>query len=91
VLQVDIYTPLAEQLPRLWQLWEMVLTCQPLLVVAPTPGDASGCVAALASLLAPLPYAADFRWPLGLLLGWAVAAGAAGAVLLVLCPWGPAA
>jgi hypothetical protein len=60
-LQVDIYTPLAEQLPKLWQLWEMLLTCQPLLVVAPSPGDASSCVAALTSLLAPLPYAADFR------------------------------
>ncbi len=60
-LQMDVYTPLAEQLGKLWQLWEMVLTCQPLLVVAPSPGDASGCVAALMSLVAPLPYAADFR------------------------------
>jgi hypothetical protein len=59
--QVDVYTPLSGHLPRLWQLWEMTLLGRALLLVAPTPGETSAGVAALLSLVAPLPYAADFR------------------------------
>ncbi|PNW73482.1 hypothetical protein CHLRE_14g633500v5 [Chlamydomonas reinhardtii] len=59
--EVDVYTPLCGHLPRLWQLWELALLGRPLLLVAPTPGEASAGVAALLALLAPLPYSADFR------------------------------
>ncbi|GIL57407.1 hypothetical protein Vafri_12586 [Volvox africanus] len=59
--EVDVYTPLSAHLPRLWQLWEMTLLGRALLLVAPTPGETSAGVAALLSLVAPLPYAADFR------------------------------
>ncbi|GFR44311.1 hypothetical protein Agub_g5434, partial [Astrephomene gubernaculifera] len=59
--EMDIYTPLSGHLPRLWQLWEMTLLGRALLLVAPTPGEASAGVAALLSLIAPLPYAPDFR------------------------------
>ncbi|KAG2431226.1 hypothetical protein HXX76_009754 [Chlamydomonas incerta] len=59
--EVDVYTPLSGHLPRLWQLWELALLGRPLLLVAPTPGEASAGVAALLALLAPLPYSADFR------------------------------
>ncbi|GIL89700.1 hypothetical protein Vretimale_16639 [Volvox reticuliferus] len=59
--EVDVYTPLSAHLPRLWQLWEMTLLGRALLLIAPTPGETSAGVAALLSLVAPLPYAADFR------------------------------
>ncbi len=59
--QVDVYTPFQAVLRHMWTLWELVLLAEPLLVAAPTPGECAGAVAALLSLTAPLPYAADFR------------------------------
>lgn len=56
-----MFTPLQSLLHKLWHLWELVLLGRPLMVVAPCPADASNTVAALLSLLAPLPYCADFR------------------------------
>lgn len=58
----DIFTPLAPQLGKLWHLFEMVLLGKPLLVVGPSPADCAGAVGGLLSLIAPLPYAPDFRW-----------------------------
>lgn len=58
---MDVFTPLCGHLSRLWQLWEMTLLGRALLLVAPTPGETSAGVAALINLVAPLPYAADFR------------------------------
>lgn len=46
---------------KLWVLWEMALVGEPLLVVAPSPSETSSTVAAIASLIAPLPYSGDFR------------------------------
>lgn len=48
-------------LTKLWLLWELALLGEPTMVVAPTPSDSSGAVAALLSLVAPLPCALDFR------------------------------
>lgn len=59
--QLDVFTPLAAHLQRLWTLWEMTLLGRALMVVAPTPGETSTTVAALLALVAPLPYALDFR------------------------------
>ncbi|KAG1666410.1 hypothetical protein FOA52_006519 [Chlamydomonas sp. UWO 241] len=59
--EVDVYTSMRAHLPRLWQLWEMALCGEPLLVVGLTPSDSSSAVAALVSLLAPLPLRLDFR------------------------------
>lgn len=56
-----MFSPLQGQLNRLWALWELSLLSRPLLVVGATPGDCSSAVAAIVSLIAPLPYAADFR------------------------------
>ncbi len=39
-----------------------MLLSRPLLVMGPSPADCSGAVAALISLVAPLPYAPDFRY-----------------------------
>lgn len=60
-MQIDVYTPLQALLKDVWTLWELTLCGDPLLVVAPSPKECSGAVAALISLISPLPYAADFR------------------------------
>ncbi|EFJ46522.1 hypothetical protein VOLCADRAFT_118103 [Volvox carteri f. nagariensis] len=59
--EMDVFTPLSGHLTRLWQLWEMTLLGRAMMLIAPTPGETSAGVAALLSLVAPLPYAADFR------------------------------
>ncbi|GAB4820709.1 hypothetical protein N2152v2_007755 [Parachlorella kessleri] len=59
--EMDVYTPLKHVLQQLWALWEVLVLGEPLLVAAPTPAACSGAVAALVSLLTPLPYAADYR------------------------------
>ena len=38
-LQVDVFTPFSALLQHLWALWEMMLLAEPLLVVAPSPGE----------------------------------------------------
>lgn len=60
-VQVDVFTPLQSQLSRLWHLWELALLGKPLLVMSPSPSDCSAAVAALISLMAPVPFSADFR------------------------------
>lgn len=59
--EVDIYTPFSALLHHLWTLWEVLLLAEPLLVLAPSPGECSTAVAALIALISPLPYSADFR------------------------------
>ncbi|DBA67049.1 TPA: hypothetical protein ACH3X2_001381 [Trebouxia sp. C0005] len=59
--EVDIYTPFSALLQHLWTLWEVLLLAEPLLVLAPSPGECSTAVAALIALVSPLPYSADFR------------------------------
>ncbi len=57
----DIFTPFSGQIRNIWTLWEILLLGEPLLVASPTPAACSDACAALASLLAPLPYSADYR------------------------------
>ncbi|KAK9831905.1 hypothetical protein WJX81_007718 [Elliptochloris bilobata] len=59
--EVDVWTPLREVAEQAWVLWELAVLAQPLLVVAPSPGECSATVAALVALVTPLPFAADFR------------------------------
>ncbi|KAL3154098.1 hypothetical protein ABBQ32_013634 [Trebouxia sp. C0010 RCD-2024] len=59
--EVDVFTPFTALFHHLWTLWEMMLLAEPLLVVAPSPGECSTAVAALIALISPLPYSADFR------------------------------
>ncbi|KAK9853379.1 hypothetical protein WJX84_012047 [Apatococcus fuscideae] len=59
--EADIYTPLRTALDRLWTLWEHAVLAEPLLVIAPSPGECSAAVAALTALITPLPYSCDFR------------------------------
>lgn len=55
------WTALAGLLPHAWHLWEVTLLASPTLVLGRTPGACGSAVAALISLIAPLPYSADFR------------------------------
>ncbi len=59
--QVDLYTTFQSHLPRIWQLWEMMMLGQPLLVVGLTPADCGQATAAAVSLIAPLAFQYDFR------------------------------
>jgi len=59
--QIDIPRALQRCLRHAWSLWEKALTADPLLILAPTPAEAAEAVAAVVSLVAPLPYCADFR------------------------------
>ncbi|KAI8467504.1 MAG: hypothetical protein J3K34DRAFT_481120 [Monoraphidium minutum] len=59
--EVDIPRALQRCVHHAWALWEKALSGEPLLALAPTPGEAADAVAAVVSLIAPLPYCADFR------------------------------
>jgi hypothetical protein len=50
-----------DQIHSLWALWEVLMTGRPLLVYAKSPKECTSAVAALISLIMPLPYQADFR------------------------------
>lgn len=54
--ELDVYTPMSHALHHLWTVWELLMVGQPLMVVSPSPSSASFTVAALSSLIAPLPY-----------------------------------
>ncbi|WIA20426.1 hypothetical protein OEZ85_004839 [Tetradesmus obliquus] len=58
---VDAAVVLQPLLRHAWTLWQLLITAQPLMVVGLTPRDTSAAVAALMGLIAPLPYAADYR------------------------------
>ena len=75
----DVFTPFAHATRQLWTFWEMLLIGAPLLVASPNPAACSGATAALLSLIAPLPYCADYR-PYFTIHEPAFAALAAGAV-----------
>eukprot|EP00741_Cyanophora_paradoxa_P009177 tig00001472_g8887.t1 len=59
--EVNLYETFGPLLPSLPLLWEIVLAAEPLLVFSRTPAQCGDAVLALASLIAPLPFAADFR------------------------------
>mmetsp|Transcript_16897 Transcript_16897/g.23515 ORF Transcript_16897/g.23515 Transcript_16897/m.23515 type:complete len:626 (+) Transcript_16897:40-1917(+) len=46
---------------KLWALWELVLTAQPILVMANSPHNSSHAVNALVSLISPLQYGGVYR------------------------------
>lgn len=51
MLQVDVFTPLRAVLERAWVLWELTLLAEPLMVVAPTPGQSCTLEPSMAPLL----------------------------------------
>ncbi|XP_076053198.1 protein DENND6A isoform X2 [Oratosquilla oratoria] len=61
VHETEAFRVLAPVLPHLNLLWELVLTTEPLVVMAPTPTTAADMVQTLVSLIAPLKFCADYR------------------------------
>ncbi|VUZ47053.1 unnamed protein product [Hymenolepis diminuta] len=51
----------ASIMSHLQRIWELVITAQPLLVMAPNPGKASQTVQALVSCITPFAFSADYR------------------------------
>jgi hypothetical protein len=58
---VNIYSVFRAITSKLWLLWELVLTGEPILLVSPTPSQCSDAVIALVSLISPLRYCGDYR------------------------------
>ncbi|KAL6776012.1 hypothetical protein ACKKBG_A19430 [Auxenochlorella protothecoides x Auxenochlorella symbiontica] len=58
---VDVYSALQPVLQHLWTLWELLVLGRRLAVIGASPGVCSEGIAALLSLLSPLPYAGDVR------------------------------
>ncbi|ESN94997.1 hypothetical protein HELRODRAFT_87300 [Helobdella robusta] len=61
VYEVDSYNCFLQILSHVQLLWELVLICEPLVVMAAQPSTSSTVVHALISLIWPVRYACDFR------------------------------
>lgn len=59
--EIDIYRSLFSILSHIHMLWELVLTSEPIVVMAPSPTDCSQMVQSLMSLITPLAYCAESR------------------------------
>lgn len=58
---LDLYKCFNPVIPDLQVLWEMILTCEPFIVITHTPDVCSNFVQALLSLIYPFRYNADHR------------------------------
>lgn len=58
---LDLYKCFYSVIPDLQLLWEMILTCEPFIVIAHTPDVCANFVQALISLIYPFKYNADYR------------------------------
>lgn len=58
---VDLFTCLMPVVEHMHTLWELVLTAEPLVVMAPTPTLCSATVQHLTSIIYPLSFCADYR------------------------------
>ena len=61
VLSMNIYNSLLPILSHAQLIWELVITCEPLIVMASTPDVCSDVVQSLVSIIHPLKYSSDFR------------------------------
>ena len=61
VSELNIYKSLSPIITHIQLLWELILTCEPITVMAPTPDVCSETVQSLVSLILPLKYGSDFR------------------------------
>lgn len=59
--EVDLFTCLLPVIEQLHTLWELVLTAEPLVIMASTPTISSATVQYLTSIIYPLSYCADYR------------------------------
>lgn len=58
---LDLYKCFYTVISELQVLWEMILTCEPFIVIAPTPDICANFVQAMTSLIYPFKYNADYR------------------------------
>lgn len=56
-----LYTLFRDCVQELWGIWELLLFCEPIIVVGRTPKSVSEVVWNLVELIKPIPYGADFR------------------------------
>jgi hypothetical protein len=61
VHETDMYRLLYPVVPYIQLLWELVLTNEPIAVMAPSPTICSEVVQALVNSITPLQYCSDFR------------------------------
>ncbi|XP_041975641.1 protein DENND6B [Aricia agestis] len=61
IQDVNVFDPLSSLISHLHLLWELVLTAEPIVVMASSPTDSSALVQALTNLIQPLPYTAEHR------------------------------
>ena len=58
---VPLFTTFGGLSSSLWHLWELALTGEPILILAPTPDSCSRAVLGIVSMIAPLRYCGDYR------------------------------
>ncbi|GBP54413.1 Protein DENND6B [Eumeta japonica] len=61
IQDVNVFDALSSVISHLHLLWELVLTAEPIVVMASSPTECSAMVQALTNLIQPLPYAAEYR------------------------------
>lgn len=59
--EVDIFTCLFPVIEHIHNIWELVLTAEPLVVMGSTPTMCSATVQCLTTIIYPLSYCADYR------------------------------
>ena len=59
--EVDLFTCLLPVVEHIHALWELVLTAEPLVIMASTPAISSATVQYLTSIIYPLSYCGDYR------------------------------
>jgi Stabilization of polarity axis len=57
--EIDIFGPLHTIIHHIQLMWELVMLCEPLVIIATSPTDSSHMVQALTSLIHPLEYHAE--------------------------------
>lgn len=61
VYQMNIYNSLLPIISHVQLIWELVITCEPIIVMASTPDVCSDVVQSLVSIISPLRYSSDYR------------------------------
>lgn len=61
IYEMNIFKSFTPVISHIQLLWELVLTCEPITVMAPTPDVCSQMVQSLVNLIFPLKYGSDFR------------------------------
>jgi hypothetical protein len=61
ISQINYYQLLRPVLAHFELLWELVVLCEPIVVIAPSPTLVAQAVEALVSLIRPLKYMSDYR------------------------------